>query len=264
VELVAFVLVPFVLVGLLALGGFAVTVGRRRRLRRALERLVLRDASLEPTGRPLGLDRDDLAVRCASLPEGDRRSGLEHGVQGPVSTTVAGHQGDLDCAAFRWWWEQRQQNPQHSHRYRTRGTSVALVRLPAAVPTPIRLRPESVLGRLGITRGGRQVESREFNRRFRVECADDRLALTFLDAGMQTILAEEFAGRGIEVVDDLLVLEGTPTHRDGSLCRPIGELPAVRQDAARLIATVPAQLWRQLGVPSGAPPGIGREPPRTR
>jgi hypothetical protein len=32
----------------------------------------------------------------------------------------------------------------------------------------------------------------------------------------------------------------------------VGELPAVRQDAARLLAAVPVQLWRQLGVRPGA------------
>jgi hypothetical protein len=249
--------VPFALVGLLALGGFLATRARRRRKQQALERLLQRHRSLQPTAAPLGLDRRTLEDRCRSLPRGDRRFGLEYGVQGPLSSPVPGWDTDLDCAAFRWWWERRRhggQQAQHSHRYRRLATTVALVRLPTVVPTPLRLRPESVLGRLGVRRAGRQVESSEFNRRFRVECADDHLALSFLDARMQALLLEEFAGRGVELVDDLLVLEGAPSHRDGSLMGVVGELPAVRQDAGRLLAAVPEQLWRRLGEPQAADP----------
>lgn len=242
----------FALVGLLVLGGVAAARARRRRRDHARERLVLRDETLEPTDRPLGLDRDDLAARCSTLPTGDRRHGLEHAVQGPLETSMAGRACRLEGAALRWWWERRQQNPQHSHRHRRLETSVALVRLPVRLPTPIRLRPESLLGRLGVTRHGHQLASREFNRRFRVECDDDRLAVTLLDADLQAILLDAFAGRGIELVDDLLVLRGPPAHRDASVAGVIGELPAVRQDAARLVAAVPARMWRQLGAVSVA------------
>jgi hypothetical protein len=249
VELAPFALVPFALVALLALGGFLAERRRRRRKQQAYERLLARDPSLRPTATPLGLDHRTLEGRCRSLPRGDRRFGLEYGVQGPLASPVTGFDGDLDCAAFRWWWERRRsggQQAEHSHRHRRLGTTVALVRLPAAVPVPLRLRPESPLGRLGVTRGGRQVESSEFNRRFRVECDDDRFAVMFLDAGMQALLLEQFTGRGVELAGDLLVLEGAPTHRDASLPGVVGELPAVRQDAGRLLAAVPGQVWRQL------------------
>ena len=249
---------PFLLVGLLALGGFLATVRRRRRLDHALQRLVLRDPDLEPTATPLGLDRATLAARCATLPQGDRHAGLEHGVEGPVRALVAGREHRLDCAAFRWWWEQRQHNPRHGHRFRRRITTAAVVRLPARVPTTIRVRPESVLGRLGVTRGGRQLESSEFNRRFRVECADDRLAVMLLDADLQATLLEHYAGRSVELVDDLLVLEGSPSHRDDSLAGVVGELPAVRQDVVRLVAAVPDQLWRQFGGTPWTPEMPGR------
>jgi hypothetical protein len=257
--------VTFALVGLLALGGFLATWVRRRRKQEAFQRLLRRHRTLEPTATPLGLDPRALERRCRSLPRGDRRFGLEHGVQGPLPSPLTGWDTDLDCAAFRWWWERRRsggQQAEHSHRYRRLATTVALVRLPTPVPTPLRLRPESVLGRLGVTRGGRQVESSEFNRRFRVECADDHLALAFLDARMQSLLVEEFAGRGVELVDDLLVLEGAPSHRDASLAGVIGDLPAVRQDAGRLLGAVPGQLWRRLGESPAADPvaGSGERP----
>lgn len=262
VELVPFVLVPFLLVGVLALGGLLATRLRQRRRQQAFARLLQRDPSLEPTPTPLGLDHHDLVDRCGSLPRGDRRYGLEHAVQGPMPASVGGREEELEVAAFRWWWEQRRrgrQQAQHSHRYQRQHTTVALVRLPAAVPSPLRLRPESALGRLGMTRAGRQVESDEFNRRFRVESADDRLAVMLLDAGMQALLPEEFAGRSVELVDDLLVLAGEPAHRDASLPGVIGQLPAARQDARRLLGAVPDQVWRQLRLAGSAGPV-----PRTR
>ena len=240
-------LVPFLLVGLLAIGGLVVSHLHRRRKEESFNRLVTRDPGLTPTAAPLGWDRHRLLATCASLPEGDRHCGLEYGVEGPVRTTIAGADEQLDCAAFRWWWEQRRQNQQHGHRYQTRRTTVAMVRLPVVTPTPVRIRPESVLGRLGVTRGGRQLESSEFNRAFRVESGDDRLAVMLLDAELQATLLEGYRGRSIELVGDLLLLEGEPSHRDGSLLGAIGQLPAVRQDIARLAAAVPAQVWRQLG-----------------
>jgi hypothetical protein len=256
-------LLPFLLVGLLAIGGLVVTHLHRRRKDEAFDRLVTRDPALVPTAAPLGWDAHRLSATCASLPEGDRRWGLEYGVEGPLRTTVAGEDLHLDCAAFRWWWEQRRQNQQHHHRYETRRTTVALVRLPVFAPTPVRIRPESVLGRLGITRGGRQLESSEFNRAFRVESGDDRLAVMLLDAELQATLLEAFRGRSIELVGDLLLLEGEPSHRDASLPGAIGQLPAVRQDIARLVAAVPAQVWRQLRSLRDAPPrpAPGRDGP---
>jgi hypothetical protein len=238
-------LLPFLLVGLLAVGGLLATHIHRQRQERALDRLVARDPVLEPTATPLGWDRHQLQATCASLPDGDRRYGLQLGVEGPVTTTVAGERTTLPCAAFRWWWEQRRQNRQ-GHRYQTHRTTVAVCRLPGAVTAPVRIGPESVLGRLGVTRGGRQLESSEFNRRFRVECPDDRFAVLLLDADLQATLLEDYQGRSVELVGDLLVLEGTPSHRDDSLAGPVGQLPAARQDLGRLVAAIPAQVWRHL------------------
>jgi hypothetical protein len=247
-------LLPFLLVGLLAIGGLVYTHLQRRRKEEAFGRLIARDPTLTPTASPLGWDRHHLSATCTSLPEGDRRFGLDYGVEGPVRTTMAGEELHLECAAFRWWWEQRRQNGKHGHRYETRRTTVALVRLPVFAPTPVRIRPESVLGRLGITRGGRQLESSEFNRAFRVETSDDRFAVLLLDADLQATLLEAYRGRSIELVGDLLLLEGEPAHRDDSLPGAIGQLPAVRQDIGRLVAAVPAQVWRQLDALRDAPP----------
>jgi hypothetical protein len=238
-----------------ALAGAAVThAGHRRRVRErtSLERLLAREPTLVRTDVPCGLGAGALSA-LASIPAGARRRGVEHGVAGPLRLVVDGRPATLECAAFRWWWEEeRTEGGGNGARtsYVRKRTTVALVRLPTPVEQHVLLRPETVLGRAGLTRGGHQVESSEFNRRFRVECRDRTLTLHLLDAGMQQLLASHYPGRSIEVLGDLLALVGPPTHRDTSLAGAIGELPAVRQDAARLLAAVPPSFWRAVGAPS--------------
>src|SRR5690606_14705899 len=94
--------------------------------------------------------------------------------------------------------------------------------------------------------GDQQLESEEFNRRFRVEGSDERLTLRFLDAAMQHRLLTRAVGRSIHLQGDLLVLGGSPDHRDGSLPGVIGELPATLQDLTGLLRAVPSQLWRSV------------------
>lgn len=247
--------------GLLAAVGAYVQHQRRQRERRDLGRLVERDPRLRICGLPFGRHPRDLAMRVSCLPLGDRRNGLEHGVEGPLPVRMDGRETELESVAFRWWWEVRQRT---RSRGRTRTTytrddvGVVAVRLPTVVPAPISITGESLLGRLGLTRGGRQLESSEFNRRFRVEGRDDHLTLMLLDADMQRLLVEAFPGRGVELADDVLVMTGSPTHRDTSLTGFVGELPAIRQDLQRLLATVPEQFWRAVGGPA-APPGAGDE-----
>jgi len=104
-----------------------------------------------------------------------------------------------------------------------------------------------VFGRVGLSRRDHQLESSEFNRRFRVRCADRMLTVHLLDARMQELLTTAFDRRSVELTGDVLLLAGRPSHRDPSLHGVIGELPAVRQDAVRLLAAVPAQFWRAVG-----------------
>jgi hypothetical protein len=242
------------LVVLFVIGAIAVAVAQWRRLQRKradLGRLLERDG-LRPTSAPCGLSADQLAGAFVATPRGDRRYGTEYGVAGPLAVSAGGRDLELDCASFRWWSEVRRtthnQNGGTSTRYDKQRECVTLVRLPVAVPDRLVVRPESVLGRVGITRGGHQLESSEFNRRFRVEARDRTLTVHLLDANLQRLLTEEFAGRSIEVVGDLLVLGGRPTHRDGSLTGFIGEIPAMRQDVRRLLSAVPPAFWRQVGL----------------
>jgi hypothetical protein len=245
--------------GLLVLVGGALVAAalayaaHRKRVRKeeSLQRLLTRDPALTRTLTPCGFDGRSLPHRFVAIPRGDRRSGLRYGVRGPLPTTVAGAATRLDCAAFQWWWEERR--TEHTQqgtrtRYVERRTTVALVRLPATVDEAIVLRPESMLGRVGLTRGGHQLESSEFNRRFRVECRERTRTIHLLDSGLQQLLTANFAGRTIELRGDHLLLVGTPDHRDTSLEGVVGELPAVRQDAARVLAAIPPPFWRSVGL----------------
>jgi hypothetical protein len=248
-----------VVVMFLVVAGAAVGIGyathrRKVRIEEALARLLGREPGLVRTDAPCGLDERSLPRRFTGIPAGDRHRGIRYGVSGPVTVTLHGAPTAVECAAFEWWWEERR--TEHDDRgtrtvHREERTTVALVRLPVAVPDDLVVRPESVLGRVGLTRGGHQFESSEFNRRFRVECADRTLTLHLLDARLQELLASEFPGRTVELRGELLALVGRPSHRDTSLEGVIGELPAVRQDAVRLLSGVPPAFWRAVGVPSG-------------
>ena len=241
----------FVLVGL-ALVGATLYVGheRNKRLRAALASLTERHPDWRLTAWPCGLSPDLLASRTAATPRGDRRYGLRHGIEGPLRVTLAGHEVTCDASLFQWTYEERQYNRNEqgttSTRYRTRTELVALCRLPVVVPGAIRIGPESVLGRIGLTRGGQQLESSEFNRRFRVEGRDPALTVQLLDPALQQELLADYQGRSIHLDDDLLVLGGEPTHRDSSLMDPISALPAMRQDLERLVRHLPAQFVRAV------------------
>lgn len=242
-----------VLVLLAVAGGSAVYEHlRRQRKHRDLQRLLERDPRLQVTVTPCGLDREALAVGYEACPRGDRNRGVRYGVSGLTTIEVAGQQVEVECAAFQWFWEVASTERRHGvrrTRYQELRQTVAAVQLPVDIWRRILITPESALGRTGLTRGGLQVESDAFNRRFRIASADRSLAVQLLDARMQQLLLEAFTGRTIELRGTTMLLAGKPTHRDDSLTGVVGELPAVRQDVRRLLLAVPAQFWRAAGAP---------------
>jgi hypothetical protein len=236
-----------------AAGGFAVyRYLRRRRKRDDLHRLLERDPRIRRTVIPCGLRPDQIAWWCRGLPAGDRNQGLEYGVEGPMEVDLGPEPPrEVTVAAFQWWYEERRRNRNSSTittttSYTKRRLPATLVKLPVHVDHRILIRPESVLGRVGLTRGGRQVESSEFNRRFRVEARQEQLSVYLLDPGFQQLLVEHFEGRTIEIFGELLLVAGSPNHRDDSLTGVIGELPAMRQDALRILRAIPAAFWRRI------------------
>lgn len=240
-----------IVVALFGAGGAYLEHRRRGRKRQDLARLLHRDPRLTLTVTPCGLDAQALAVGYEVCPAGDRNRGVRYGVSGPTRVELNGEPRDVDCAAFQWFWEVRTRTKsatgQRQTRHEEQRTTVGAITLPVTVLRRILIKPESALGRTGLTRGGIQVESDEFNRRFRIESNDRELAVQLLDAGMQRLLLEAFPGRSIEVRGNAVLIEGSPTHRDDSLTGVVGELPAVRQDVRRLLAAIPPQFWRAAG-----------------
>ncbi|GGI07443.1 hypothetical protein GCM10011354_24110 [Egicoccus halophilus] len=244
-----------VVLAVVAIGGLASYAAWRHRqaLQESMTRLLEREPGLRRTDHPAGLDARELARGFAGCPKGDRRYGVRHGVEGPLSTTMAGEAVDVHASAFEWWWEERRQNRDANGNtttsYVTRRTMVGVTRLPVRIPDHVSVGPESVFGRLGLSRRDHQLESDTFNRRFRVVADDRMLTVQLLDARLQQLLLDEYTGRTVELTGDLLVLAGDPSQRDDSLTGCIGRLPAVRQDTARLLAHVPTSFWRAVDHP---------------
>ncbi|HSK23116.1 MAG TPA: hypothetical protein VK906_08075 [Egicoccus sp.] len=233
-------------VGLIAWAQYAY----RQRLQASLASWMAREPALAPTTTPVGLAPGQLADGFHGCPRGDRRYGLRWGVEGPLDARIDGRDVTVPCAAFEWWWEERRQhNDGKGHTttsYVTRRVPVAAVRLPSVVPDQVHIGPETVFGRIGISRSDHQLESDAFNRRFRVLAQDRLLTVQLLDAGLQELLLSRFTGRTIELLGDLLLLSGDPGRRDERLVGAVGTLPPVREDAAALLAGMPAQFWRAI------------------
>ncbi|MFU8839121.1 MAG: hypothetical protein ACNA8R_00180 [Nitriliruptoraceae bacterium] len=245
----------WVLLAVGAIVALAVEAGRRQRTRAitaSLARFVERHDGWHRQAWPAGLTVDLLVGRFAALPRGDRRYGVEHAVGGPIDLDLGGMTVPCQVACFRWFHEQRGRRRSGAARtstsYERRTELIVLCQLPVHTHRAITVLPASLLGRVGLTREGRQLESDAFNRAFRVEGSDPTLTVTLLDAGVQELLAADYRGRGIGFSDDLVVLSGTPTHRDRSLEGPVQTYPAMVQDLARLLRRLPPAFWRQLGL----------------
>lgn len=236
---------PFLLVLAVAAGALWWVWWHRKQLREGLLRLAERD-HLTLTAAPCGITADGFADTTGATPRGARRYGIEHGVTGPVRAPLGDEEVEVELAAFQWWFEERVRNDNRT-RYRRRTRTVAVARLPVRVPGSVRIRPEGVLGRIGLRRAGDQLESDQFNRQFRVEGSDPTLTVRLLDARLQHHLLEAGAGRTVDVHGDLVVFGGSPDHRDPTLPGVVGELPAVRQDLVTLVRTCPPAFWRAAG-----------------
>lgn len=241
------ILAAVIVVGLIAWAMHAY----RQRLEQSLASWLAREPSLSPTATPVGLAPAQFADGFHGCPRGDRRYGLRWGVEGPLHARVGGRATTVPCAVFEWWWEERRQHNDGKGNtttsYVTRRVPVAAARLPAAVPDHVHIGPETVFGRLGVSRGDHQLESDAFNRRFRVLAQDRMLTVQLLDAGLQELLLARYGGRTVELLGDLLVVAGDPDARDDSLVGPLRQLPPARDDVAVLLAGIPAQFWRAIG-----------------
>ncbi len=223
---------------------------RRRAEQAALARFITRHEGWHLQGWPCGVQPELLVGRFSATPRGDRRYGVEQAVGGPLELQVDGRALSCEVSCFRWFHE-RQRRSRSSRgvvttSYQRYRELVVLCQLPLHTHRSVSIGPESMLGRIGLTRGGAQLESDAFNRRFRVEGRDRELVVRLLDAQLQELLVTAFSGRGIEFSDDLLALWGTPDHQDTSLAGVVRTYPALVQDLGRLVRGIPHSFWRAM------------------
>ncbi len=260
----------FGLGGLAVAATWAVQRHQRRELHAALDRFVVRHEGWHRQAWPCGLPTEQLVDRFAATPRGDRRHGVEAAVGGPLELPINGVPVTCQVACYVWFHERRQtsrSNGRSTRRYQRRTDLVVMCQLPVHTHRSVSIQPESILGRVGLTRTDEQLESEAFNRRFKVEGGDRTLVVTLLDAGLQELLSTAYGGRGLEFSDDLLVLSGEPTHRDRSLAGVAETYPAIVQDLRRLLERIPPAFWRALGFTRDGdeepPPPVAARPSAT-
>ena len=237
---------------------------QRRELDAALERFLARHEGWHRQVWPCGIPAEQLVGRFDATPRGDRRYGVESAVGGPVELRINGTPVTCQVGCYVWFHERRQTNRSNGRAvrsYQRQTDLVAMCQLPVHTHRSVSIQPESILGRIGLSRSDEQLESEAFNRRFRVEGRDRTLVITLLDAGLQELLSTEYGGRGIEFSDDLLVLSGEPTHRDRSLAGIAQTYPAILQDLDRLMERIPPPFWRALGFDRSDPAAPPKDAP---
>jgi hypothetical protein len=275
------VLGTLVVVALLVVLG--VLVARQRDAVEAAYQQVCRDHRLRPTDTPLGTSDGQLA-QFELLPRGDRDHSAVWGMEGPAEVDLGGTTVPATCAAFEWWWEDRQTSTDSKGHTKTtwkrRSCLAALVRLPAPYVMPrVRVEDEGMLARFGIGgRGDLQVESEEFNRRYDVRATDRTAAIRLLDADFQHQMLGTFDGTAFELAGDLALVvvdaplstsfsvggitrRGGPGGLAGLLSREgdrirtnpaiVQALPGMRHRAVALLQAMPAGWWRGLAHRAG-------------
>ena len=271
-----------IVLGVLVVGavvvGLAVLSARQRDRVEALYAQTCRDHGLEPTDVPLG-SSDAWLSQFELLPRGDRDHSAVWGMQGPVDLELGGDRVAGECAAFEWWWEDRQTSSDGKGNRRVtwerRSCLAALVRVPAPYVMPrIRVEDEGFLARFGVGgRGDFQVESEEFNRHYDVRVRDPQAAIRLFDAEFQQQMLGLFEGTNFELAGDLALVvtdapvalsfavgggarRGGPSGLAALFSRAgdristnpdvVAALPAMRHRAAALLRAMPDGWWRGL------------------
>jgi len=122
----------------------------------------------------------------------------------------------------------------------THSFAICSLGLPARVPS-FSLTPEGLLGRVGTMLGMQDIEleSEDFNRRFRVRCEDAKLAYDLLPPRtMEMLLARPALHVRLSAADALCWEAGSHSP---------AELVARLDTLATLLDGVPAYIWTDLG-----------------
>lgn len=166
-------------------------------------------------------------------------------------TVLRGKESGRDFVAFDYSYQTHHQSNNRrtttTHRF-----AVAAVALPAPIGI-VEIRPESMFSRaadaVGLSRDI-ELESEDFNRRFRVEARDPKLASDVLPPRTMEYLVGQEPG----VVP---AMRFTATHvvtwRTGAL--DPAEVVVTCAVVDRVLDGIPSFVWRDAGLPGGYDPG---------
>jgi hypothetical protein len=126
-----------------------------------------------------------------------------------VELVISGTHNGLPMRMFDYWYYDDSSNGQGGHSRSYHRFTCGLLTIPAACP-PLRLAHEDFLTRLGEHLGLHDVELEydDFNRRFRVNCGEQKFAFALLDGQMMQWLLDVGSFQSVEVVGPWVLLAG--------------------------------------------------------
>lgn len=173
---------------------------------------------------------------------------------------ITGQDGGQPFVAFDYIYKTETRDAKGNRSETTHRYCIVAVALPASLP-PLTVSPENLFTRIGGALGMQDIEleSDDFNRRFRVQAHDAKFAYDVLHARTMELLLGNgpFAWR----VDGAWVVSWTR----GRLQAP--ELVRRLSVVGGVVAGVPSFVWRDAGLPAPpvqpptAPPGFAGPPP---
>jgi hypothetical protein len=224
--------VGLVVVGLLVVGGLAYWSWLKAKKRRELFAAFAASQGWTWTGRD-----DSWVNRFDGTPfdQGDHKKALN---------VLQGQHGGRAMVAFDYSYETHSADSKGNRQTTTHRFAFCSLSLPAHLPS-LELVPESMLGRLGTVLGMQDIEleSEDFNRRYRVRCADQKFAYDVLPPRTMEALMRRTALH--------LRLAGTDALCWESGSHSPSELLARLDAIATLVDGIPEFVWNDLkGSPS--------------
>jgi hypothetical protein len=176
-----------------------------------------------------------------------RGTPFETGDNRKARNAIGGSHGPYAMTAFDYSYETHSTDSKGNRTTTTHHFGIVSLELPAYLPT-LSVTPENVLTRLGgaVGLGDIQLESEDFNRKFRVKCKDPKFASDVLHPRtMERLLAQQASNWRICGTD--------------IICWETGRLsPEVILARASLLALVvdgvPSFVWRDHGFDQGHAP----------
>jgi len=166
---------------------------------------------------------------------------FDQGYARTASNVVTGTVGDHPMVAFDYTYKEDSTDSNGKRKTSTYHFAVVAIGMPCALPE-LQVGPEGMFARIGKVLGMQDIEleSEDFNRRFRVRCPDPKLATDILTPRtMEHLLANaavrfRFAGSDAVAYDS-----GTLT--------PMGLLHAAHV-VAGVVDGIPSFVWRDYGL----------------